>query len=157
MIRTIAAGIAIATSALLVSAAPASAHTLDQAVRAAAGCGWSSGSYTLQHSSAIRKWSGSGYTGAIVGNVHLLWSSTYQQNCVVTLKVAAHGTNTLTRATLNVQRSGNSVSYVDSGQYAHYAAVARNTRGECVSYSGFVRPIPAEANYGGRSSWGNCG
>ncbi|MFJ9552511.1 hypothetical protein ACIRPH_01765 [Nocardiopsis sp. NPDC101807] len=146
------AALSVIASVLFLTAAPASAHTLDQAVRAGSGCGWTSGSYTTLHSD------GAHYrpTGIQYGTIYLLWSSTYQENCVVTLKISlAHGVESRTSAYLYMLSPAERVG--DDDNYAHYAAVSYPARGRCVAYTGYVYvPFVGPAS-GGRSAYDNCG
>jgi hypothetical protein len=144
-----AAALSLVAAALFVSTSPASAHTLDEAVRASAGCAWLSGSYNNLHSSPVRTSGGTTY-----GTVHLLWSSTYRQNCVVTLKTGStHGVATTTRAELFLQSGG---SYWEQGDFAHYAAASAATAGVCVAYQGRIQGTSGTWATGGRSTWDNC-
>lgn len=146
--------LSIVAAGALVSASPASAHTVEQAVRAPAGCAWLSGGYSILHSDAVETSSGTRY-----GTVYLLWSNTYRQNCVITRKTGSlHGTSTWTDATLYIQNGGSSWN---RSNYSHYAAATAAAGGKCVAYRGIIRSgqgssggIKAE---GGRNSWGNCG
>lgn len=139
--------------ALLSTALPASAHTLDEAVRSSAGCKWSGGGYSVLDSDAVRLSS-----GTRVGSVYLLWSGTYQQNCVVTLRTgAAHGVVGTTAAYLYIQTSTGYRSEHDIDAYAHFAAVPAATRGVCVGYEGSVA-FGGNRGFGGRGTqWDNCG
>ncbi len=122
---------AFMVSTVVMTAVPASAHTLEQAVRAGAGCGWSSGGYTIQDSQTLRT-----SNGVQLGSIYLMWSSTYQENCVVTLKTGSvHGVSSHVEAHLTGIRSGN---FPDTGSYAHYAAAHASLRGECVAYRGSI-------------------
>ncbi|NKY99601.1 hypothetical protein [Nocardiopsis alborubida] len=150
--RTLAragAALALTAATLFALSAPASAHTLDQAARASAGCAWISGSYSTLHSSPVTTAGGATY-----GRVYLLWSSTYGQNCVVTLKTGStHGTPTYTRASLYLQ---NGSGAHETGDYSHYAAASRAAAGVCVRYSGAIRGTTGTLATGGRSNWANC-
>ncbi|MFC7331119.1 hypothetical protein [Marinactinospora rubrisoli] len=147
-LKRAAVAMPMAALALVAVAVPASAHTLEEAVRSPSGCGWSSGGYDTLDSEPVTTGSGTRY-----GTVYLLWSSTYQQNCVVTLKSSYHGTSTRTGAGLSIQDVGR---YGDDGSYAHYAAVARDAAGRCVAYEGYIYSPGGTQAWGGRPSWGNC-
>ncbi|OOC54092.1 MULTISPECIES: hypothetical protein [Nocardiopsis] len=156
-IKNAAVAMAIASAALLLSPAAASAHTLGDAARSSGGCGWASGSYTTLDSRPIRRWSGSGWNGAQTGTVYLLWSNTYQENCVVTLKSHAHGTSTLTTAILYLYNPPEGDAYTDRGNYGHYAAVSRSAAGRCVRFHGSIDTTDGSTSQGTRTTWGNCG
>ncbi|WP_174546320.1 hypothetical protein [Nocardiopsis dassonvillei] len=144
--------LSVIASVLFLTAVPASAHTLDQAVRAGAGCGWTSGSYTTLHSAGARN----SASGINYGTVYLLWSSTYQENCVVTLKTGpAHGVESRTTAYLMLQSPNETVG--DDDNYAHYAAVSYPARGRCVAYIGSMYLPGVGLASGGRITYGNCG
>ncbi|MFC4562423.1 hypothetical protein ACFO4E_11220 [Nocardiopsis mangrovi] len=119
---------------VLATAGPAAAHTLDEAVRAGDGCGWSSGGYINQDSGAATT-----NSGTRLGTVYLLWSGTYQENCVVTLKThsSVHGVATWTESYLYMHPSTG--FHRDGDYYSHYAAAEGPTRGVCVSYQGEIR------------------
>ncbi|KIH99855.1 hypothetical protein LP52_04970 [Streptomonospora alba] len=124
--------VSVIAAGVLVSASPASAHTLNQAVRAPAGCAWLSGGYSQLDSDAVETSSGTRY-----GTVYLLWSNTYRQNCVVTRKTGSlHGTSTWTDATLYRQDGGSSWN---RSNFSHYAAASAATGGVCVKYRGIIR------------------
>lgn len=145
-----AAILGVSAATLFLTATPASAHTLNEAVRASLGCDWASGSYSTLHSSAVTT-----RGGTQNGTVHLLWSNNYQENCVVTLKSGStHGVNTFTSATLDL---GGSERYSDSGNFAHYAAVSHPAGGRCVAYHGIVYGTNADPGRGGRFEFDNCG
>ncbi|WP_159945026.1 MULTISPECIES: hypothetical protein [unclassified Nocardiopsis] len=151
-IKKALSALGLSASMLFLAAAPASAHTLDEAVRAGAGCGWTSGSYSTLHSAAVTTNGGTRY-----GTAYLLWSNTYQQNCVVTIKSGAtHGVSTRTAAYLYLSGSGNEY-YYDDGNYAHYAARAYGAGGRCVAYAGIIYGTSGTLATGGRSEYGNCG
>ncbi|CAM4146866.1 hypothetical protein NOGI109294_25980 [Nocardiopsis gilva] len=146
--------VSVLTAGLLVSASPASAHTVGQAVRAPAGCAWISGGYSTLDSSPVKTSSGTRY-----GTVYLLWSNEYRQNCVITRKTGSlHGTSTWTDATLYTQDGG---TYWNRGNLSHYAAATAAAAGKCVKYRGIIRSGKGSTGgtkaQGGRGSWGNCG
>ncbi|MFC4560501.1 hypothetical protein ACFO4E_01390 [Nocardiopsis mangrovi] len=154
--RRSAVFLSLFAAALALAAPPASAHTVEDAVRAPAGCSWLTGGYDTLHSSPVTTSS-----GAVYGRVYLLWSGTYQQNCVITLKPEGspfHGTATWTQAELFIQPNGR---YYEQGDYGHYASTRAATAGLCVAYAGTIRSAPGSSGgtvaTGGRSSWGNCG
>ncbi|MDT0330307.1 hypothetical protein [Nocardiopsis lambiniae] len=137
---------------LTLAVAPASAHSLDQAVRAPAGCAWLSGGYSALHSSAVTTPAGTRY-----GTVYLLWSNTYRQNCVVTLKTSFHGTPTWTTSTLWLQ---NGSRYREQGNYGHFASTTAAAAGVCVAYWGTISSTPGSTGgitaSGGRLEYDNC-
>lgn len=144
-----AAALTMVAAALFAYSAPASAHTLESAVRSAEGCSWLTGGYSTLHSDAVQTSGGSTY-----GTVYLLWSSTYQQNCVVTRKTGAtHGVATYTRAELWLQ---NDRYYYEQGNYSHYASTRAAAAGVCVAYRGSIRGTGGVLATGGRPEWGNC-
>lgn len=149
-IKSILAALSVTASMLFVTAVPASAHTLNEAVRSTAGCGWVSGSYNTLHSAPIVT-----QAGARHGTAYLLWSGTYQENCVVALKSGAtHGVPTFTAAYLYL---GGSEYYNDQGNYAHYAARAFGAAGRCVAYAGIIYTTNGTVATGGRAEYANCG
>jgi hypothetical protein len=148
-----AAVLSLLALTLSLTAVPASAHTLEQAVRAPAGCSWLSGGYSTLHSAAVTTPSGTRY-----GTAYLLWSSTYQQNCAITLKSSYHGTSTWTTATIWTQDGRTSW---ERGNLGHYASSTIAAAGQCVRYEGTISSTTGNTGgttaTGGRSSWGNCG
>jgi hypothetical protein len=137
---------------LTLVATPASAHSLDTAVRASAGCGWSSGSYSIRDQRAVTN----AAAGVRLGTVYLLWHGGRGENCVVTRKTgSSHGTASQTSAILT--RQGLS-GVADIGQFSHYAAAAGFARNVCVKFLGTIKhPTTGVLAAGGRSTWGNCG
>lgn len=145
--------LSLLAAALAFSVTPASAHTLDEAVRAPAGCAWISGTYSNLHSSPVTTSSGTRY-----GTVYLLWSNTYQQNCAITLKTSYHGTSTWTSSSIWVQNGGH---YWEQGNFAHFTSATVAAGGSCVRYEGTISSTAGSTGgttaTGGRSAWGNCG
>ena len=150
---TIAAAIAVAAlvATFGLVAAPASAHSFNDAVRSSAGCNWPTGSYSTREYKTITN-----SNNIVLGQVSLLWHGGRGENCVVTMKQGSmHGRYTPTTATL--YREGLSPA-VDSGVYAHYAAAAKFARNICVAYRGWIRDYRDQVDYSaGRSKFGNCG
>jgi hypothetical protein len=137
---------------LTLAVTPASAHTLGEAVRAPAGCAWVSGGYSTLHSSAVTTPGGTRY-----GTVYLLWSNTYRQNCVITLKTSFHGTPTWTTSTLWLQ---NGLTYRERGDFGHFTATTAAAAGVCVAYRGTISSTSGSTGgttaTGGRNEWDNC-
>lgn len=150
-VRYAAMMFAVMVSAVFLSASPASAHTLDEAVRSADGCKWYNGSYTLQHSNGIILRNGT----TRLGTAYLLWSPTYQQNCAIALKThsSVHGVSTWTEIHLYVYPSTG--YFRDGGYYGHFAAAYGSTRGSCVSYQGEIRTTSGQSAISSRvdPSW----
>ncbi|GAB3430614.1 hypothetical protein [Actinophytocola sediminis] len=128
----------LALASVTLGAAPASAHTLGEAVVSAQGCGWSNGAYTELTRTDI--WDDG--NNMPLGEVYVLWSGSYQENCVVTLRVGrAHGVASYTEAVL--ERQGRP-TITDEGNYAHYAAASGKAAGTCIRWTGSIGAI-----YGG--------
>ncbi|WP_049575888.1 hypothetical protein [Streptomyces sp. SBT349] len=128
----------------------ASAHTIDQAVAASDGCAWGDDAeYLTLHSDLIQT-----SAGEILGTGFLLWSGTFQENCVVTLKAgAAHGVSTWTEAQLHTEDGS---TWGDAGAFGHYAAVYAPTGGQCVAYTVVITSPSGEEATGGRPEFANC-
>jgi len=65
--------------------------------------------------------------------VDLLWNSSLQNNCVVTLKFASVGTPTATSAYLEL---AGVARQTDSGSFTHYAGPVRAHAPSCVRWGG---------------------
>ncbi|TDC07378.1 hypothetical protein E1267_13665 [Nonomuraea longispora] len=131
-------GLGLVLASVAFVASPASAHTLSQAVVSDKGCGWSNGSYTQLKREDL--WDDK--NNMPLGEVYVLWSGTYQENCVVTLRVGrADGVAGYTEAML--ERQGKK-PITDEGNYAHYAAVSAKAAGTCIRWMGSIKRI-----YGG--------
>lgn len=119
-------------------ASPASAHTLGEAVVSERGCGWPNGDYTQLTREDI--WDDR--NNMPLGEVYVLWNGTYQENCVVTLRVGrADGVASYTEAVL--ERQGRR-TVRDEGNYAHYAAASGYAADTCIRWTGSIGAI-----YGG--------
>ncbi|MGW4793380.1 hypothetical protein ACWEPC_13360, partial [Nonomuraea sp. NPDC004297] len=96
----IGSAFALVLASIAFVAAPASAHTLREAVVSAQGCGWSNGSYTQ----LTREDLWDDRNNMPLGEVYILWSGTYKENCVLTLRVGrADGVASYTQAVLERQ------------------------------------------------------
>ncbi|GAB3473374.1 hypothetical protein [Nocardiopsis coralliicola] len=133
-------------------ASPASAHTLGQAVVSDLGCGWKDGRYTELTREDI--WDSG--NNMPLGEVYVLWSGSYQENCVVTLRVGrADGVASYTEAVL--ERRGSS-TVTDEGEYAHYAAASGYAPGTCIRWTGSIKAIYGGGIYGTTTTeWRYCG
>ncbi|MEY9213959.1 hypothetical protein NI17_022125 [Thermobifida halotolerans] len=158
VVRRSALVLGLAAAAVMSTAAPASAHSLDSAVVSEAGCGWSNGNYTVLHSDAIEV-DLPGHAYERMGTVYLLWNAQYGENCVVALRTGdAHGVASDTQALLAVQAGSTVVRHRDGGDYAHYAAASGPAANQCVRYEALIQsPFTGVWTYGGRPTWGNCG
>lgn len=130
---------------------PASAHTLGEAVAAAQGCGWPNGGYTV----LTREDLWDDRNNMPLGEVYVLWSRTYQENCVLTLRVGrADGVASYTEAVL--ERQGMS-TIRDEGNYAHYAAASGYAAGTCIRWTGSIAAIYGGGIYATTTiSWRYC-
>jgi hypothetical protein len=129
-------GLVLASTTLLTP--PASAHTLHEAVVSSQGCGWPNGSYKT----LTREDLWDDRNNMPLGEVYVLWSGTYQENCVLTLRVGrADGVASYTEAVL--ERQGRS-TIRDEGNYAHFAAASGSAAGTCIRWTGSIKAI-----YGG--------
>ncbi|TCP56814.1 hypothetical protein EV191_101760 [Tamaricihabitans halophyticus] len=133
-------------------ATPASAHTIGEAVVSPQGCNWSNGGYTQLRRTDL--WDNQ--NNMPLGEVYVLWSGTYQENCIVTLRVGrADGVASYTEAVL--ERQGMS-TIRDEGNYSHFAAAKGKAAGTCIRWTGSIAAI-----YGGRihgttvTEWQHCG
>ncbi|WP_026403480.1 hypothetical protein [Actinomadura rifamycini] len=152
MLVRIASAFGLVLAALTFAASPASAHTIGQAVVSEQGCGWPNGDYRI----LTREDLWDDRNNMPLGEVYVLWNGTYQENCVVTLRVGrAHGVATYTEAVL--ERQGKA-TLTDEGSYAHYAAVSGYAPGTCIRWTGSIKAI-----YGGgiigttTTQWRYCG
>ncbi|GAA3774772.1 hypothetical protein GCM10022225_73170 [Plantactinospora mayteni] len=143
-------GLALASIAFVAS--PASAHTLGQAVVSAQGCGWPNGAYTVL--TRVDLWDDR--NNMPLGEVYVLWNGSYQENCVVTLRVGrADGVASYTEAVL--ERRGMS-TVRDEGNYAHYAAASGYAAGTCIRWTGSIGAIYGGGIYGTTTTeWRYCG
>ncbi|PZG20852.1 hypothetical protein C1I95_08810 [Micromonospora craterilacus] len=143
-------GLALASVTFVAS--PASAHTLGQAVVSALGCGWPNGAYTV----LTREDLWDNRNNMPLGEVYVLWSSSYQENCVLTLRVGrADGVASYTEAVL--ERQGMR-TVRDEGNYAHYAAASGYAAGTCIRWTGSIGAIYGGGIYGTTSTvWRYCG
>lgn len=142
-------GASAASGALIVGlAAPATAHTANEAILYGCGSGYS---LVNDGTRAVTTTSGS-----IWGYVHLTYNSSNGYNCVVTRKTAYHGTPSRVRAELTVQNVG-TYTNIDNAA-SHWESVQAYGRGHCVQYFGWVwNPQLTTLAAGGRTYWGNCG
>ncbi|MGW3345107.1 hypothetical protein ACWDA3_17480 [Nonomuraea rubra] len=138
-------------ASLALTASPASAHTLREAVVSGSGCGWPNGSY--QQLTREDLWDDR--NNMPLGEVYVLWSSSYQENCVVTLRVGrADGVAGYTEAVL--ERQGRP-TLRDEGNYAHYAAVSGYAAGTCIRWTGSIKAIYGGGIYGTTTTqWRYC-
>ncbi|QFG20487.1 hypothetical protein [Actinomadura sp. WMMB 499] len=146
----VALGLVLASTTLM--AAPASAHTIREAVVAGSGCGWSNGDYRILTREDL--WDNK--NNMPLGEVYVLWSGSYQENCVVTLRVGrADGVRSYTEAVL--ERRGMK-TLTDEGNYAHYAAVSGYAAGTCIRWTGSIKAIYGGGIYGTTTTeWRYCG
>lgn len=132
------------------AASPASAHTIGEAVVSEQGCGWPNGRYTT----LTREDLWDDRNNMPLGEVWVLWNGTYQENCVVTLRVGrADGVASYTEAVL--ERQGGS-TIRDEGNYAHYAAAAGYAAGTCIRWTGSIKAIYGGGIYGTTTQWRYC-
>lgn len=142
---------ALALGTSLVAAAPADAHTVSSAIYNGCGSGYkivSDGTRTLRTPA-----------GHTYGYVYLTYNSSNGYNCVVTRKVAFHGTPSLTLARVAVlHKDGTQTMRQDWKKYSHFAATKVYGKGKCVAYWGDMRnPAGTVKASNGRWKWGNCG
>jgi hypothetical protein len=132
-------------------ASPASAHTLREAVVSAQGCGWPNGQYTQ----LTREDLWDDRNNMPLGEVYVLWNGSYQENCVVTLRVGrADGVASYTEAVL--ERQGMS-TVRDEGNYAHYAAASGYAANTCIRWTGSIGAIYGGGIYGTTTTqWRYC-
>ncbi|TDE60313.1 hypothetical protein E1295_00245 [Nonomuraea mesophila] len=131
-------GLGLVLASMAFVASPASAHTIAQAVVSDQGCGWANGSYTQLKREDI--WDDK--NNMPLGEVYVLWNGTYQENCVVTLRVGrADGVAGYTEAVL--ERQGKAI-VKDVGNYAHFAAASAKAAGTCIRWTGYIKRL-----YGG--------
>ncbi|MEO3799536.1 hypothetical protein [Nonomuraea sp. B1E8] len=145
----VACGLGLAS--IMFVASPASAHTLSQAVVSEQGCGWPNGAYTELTREDL--WDNG--NNMPLGEVYVLWNGTYQENCVVTLRVGrADGVASYTEAVL--ERQGMK-TIKDEGNYAHYAAASGKAAGTCIRWTGSIKAIYGGGIYGTTSTqWKYC-
>ncbi|GAA3689154.1 hypothetical protein GCM10022224_063290 [Nonomuraea antimicrobica] len=145
----LALGLVLASIAFVAS--PASAHTLREAVVSEQGCGWPNGAYTQ----LIRNDLWDDQNNMPLGEVYVLWNGTYQENCVVTLRVGrADGVASYTEAVL--ERQGRT-TIRDEGNYAHYAAASGYAADTCIKWTGSIKAIYGGLIYGSTTtSWRFC-
>ncbi len=136
-----------ALSLVLISAAPATAHTANEAIQYGCGAGYalaSDGTRAITIGSTT--W----------GYVHLAYNSSNGYNCAVARKTAYHGTASRVSVQLDVQNVGS--FYKSDPAAAHWESVSHYARGHCVMYYGWVwNPAGTSLAGGGRNTWGNCG
>ncbi|TQJ12896.1 hypothetical protein FB459_0273 [Yimella lutea] len=133
----------------LANAGGASAHSASDVIRQGCGSGYS---VVKDGHRGIYK------NGKKWGDVYLTYNATNGMNCVVTRKVAWHGTYTPTLARLDVANDGR--GYVqDWKKYKYFAATKAYGKGKCVAYWGDIRPGWDARPHAsaGRWTWGNCG
>jgi hypothetical protein len=144
---TLTGAIVAALGVVLVTAAPATAHTASEAIQYGCGAGYalaSDGTRAITNGSST--W----------GYVHLAYNSSTGYNCVVARKTAYHGTASRVSVELTVQNSG--TYYKSDPAAAHWESVSHFARGHCVQYYGWVwNPAGTALAGGGRTTWGNCG
>ncbi|TDC91435.1 hypothetical protein E1292_42595 [Nonomuraea deserti] len=145
----LACGLGLAS--IMFVASPASAHTLREAVVSEQGCGWPNGAYTQLTREDL--WDNG--NNMPLGEVYVLWSGSYQENCVVTLRVGrADGVASYTEAVL--ERQGMK-TIKDEGNYAHYAAASGKAAGTCIRWTGSIKAIYGGGIYGTTSTqWRYC-
>ncbi len=151
ILARIGVALGLVFASMTFAASPASAHTLREAVRSAQGCGWSNGSYTV----LLRHDLWDDLNNMPLGEVYVLWSGTYQENCVVTLRVArADGVASHTEAVL--ERQGRT-TVRDEGNYAHYAAASGYAADTCIKWTGSIEAIYGGGVYGTTTTeWRYC-
>ncbi|MUL42574.1 hypothetical protein FZ103_15565 [Streptomonospora sp. PA3] len=153
-LRRFAVAVSAAAFVLGLTAVPAAAHTLHEAVVSSDGCGWGGYDYRQLEGNYIRTTG-----GTKIGRVDLLWSSKGDnpaENCVVTRRWNfLHGVEGYAAANLLIKGRRNRW---DSGwDYSHYAAVAAPAQNRCVGYWGKVQNIRNNDIRGnGDKSWNYC-
>jgi hypothetical protein len=136
----------IALGLVLVSTAPATAHTQSEAITNGCGSGFaavSDGTRAITTGSST--W----------GYVHLAYNRSTGVNCAVTRKTAYHGTASRVSVELKVQNVG--TFYKADNDAAHWESVSHAAANRCVQYYGWVwNPAGTTVAGGGRQTWGNC-
>ncbi|HVK24033.1 MAG TPA: hypothetical protein VM677_21985 [Actinokineospora sp.] len=95
-------------------------------------------------------------SGATWGRVYLLWSSSAQKNCVVTLKSSFVGVSTHTMAYADAQNGNGALA---EGNYSYYAYDTVYAPNSCVMYGGYIYSGTSTntSNYAyAGSDWGWC-
>ncbi|WP_439658551.1 hypothetical protein ACSHWB_40170 [Lentzea sp. HUAS TT2] len=138
---------AIALGLVLVSTAPANAHTQSEAIANGCGSGFAAASDgTRAVTTGSSTW----------GYVHLAYNNSTGVNCVVTRKTSYHGTASRVSVELIVQNTG--TYYKSDPDAGHWESVSHAAAGRCVQYYGWVwNPAGTVVSGGGRQTWGNCG
>lgn len=145
--QTMLGALATGLCLVLVSTAPATAHTQSEAITNGCGAGFAAATDgTRAVTIGSSTW----------GYVHLAYNNSTGANCVVTRKTTYHGTASRVSVELTVQNLG--TYYKSDPDAAHWESVSHSAAGRCVMYFGWVwDPAGNSLAAGGRQTWGNCG
>jgi hypothetical protein len=147
-IMTTAAALAVSATALVaVESTPAYAHDRSDAVLYGCGSGYAIVSDGVR---AVKS-----EAGVTWGEVILTYNPSNGYNCVVTRKIAYHGTGTWVEAWLKLDSSGTFSKAYDNAE--HWESVKHKGAGQCAQYWGLIKSPSGAFASGGRYTWGNCG